>query len=94
MRANDVANFRLRRRRQRKIGQRQGRSLAAIGREAAATIRVPALDWPSDLFADEPLMVDYAETDDVMLVWFGHLAQEIAQVGIVQAGIAQAGIAP
>jgi hypothetical protein len=82
MRANDVANFRLRRRRQRKIGQRLGGRLAPIGRETAATMRVPTLDWPSDLFADEPLMVDCSETDDVMPVWYGHLAQGITQAGI------------
>jgi hypothetical protein len=82
MRANDMANFRLRRRRQRKLGQRDSRCLAAIG-DTMAMMRVPTLDWPSNLFADEPLTVDDCETDDIMVVWYANLARGNTQAGIM-----------
>jgi len=68
-----------RRRRQRNTGQDHNPGLAAVGRDAAATMAVPALDWPSDLFADVPAIAD---DSDCIVILYRHLASGNTQARV------------
>ena len=67
------------RRRQPKTGQDYEPGFAAIGRDMAATMPVPALDWPSDLFADVPAVAD---DSDCIVILYRHPIRGTALAGI------------
>jgi hypothetical protein len=67
------------RRRQPKTGQKYEPGFTAIGRDMTATMPVPALDWPSDLFADVPAIAD---DSDCIVILYRHPARGIAQAGV------------
>jgi hypothetical protein len=65
-----------RRRRRRNTGQDHDPGFAAIGRDATATMPVPTLDWPSDLFADVPSIAD---DSDCAVILYRHPARGMTQ---------------
>ena len=67
------------RRRQPKIGQDYEPGFAAIGCDMTATMPVPALDWPSDLFADVPAIAD---DSDCIVILYRHLASGNTQARV------------